>query len=123
MGTASILNGRFGKIDQLGIDDLGIDSLGIDSLGIDSLGIDSLGIDSLGRARLQPCHKVSKDWGFSPCGLGSNMQPCVGTNGRIRFPLYVVAAFGAFIPNSFITICKSFQASPFCRGSRNRNAG
>ena len=32
-------------------------------------------------------------------------------------------AFGPFIPNSFITICKSFHASPFCRGSRNRNAG
>ncbi len=34
-----------------------------------------------------------------------------------------VFAFGAFIPSSFITICKSFQASPFCRGSRSRNAG
>src|SRR6185312_11317827 len=30
---------------------------------------------------------------------------------------------GATSPRSFITICKSFQASFFCRGSRNRNAG
>ncbi len=34
-----------------------------------------------------------------------------------------VFCFGAFIPNSFITICRSFHASPFCRGSRSRNAG
>ncbi len=32
-------------------------------------------------------------------------------------------ALGAVIPNSRITICRSFQASPFCRGSRNKNAG
>ena len=30
---------------------------------------------------------------------------------------------GAFSPSSAITICRSFHASPFCRGSRNRNAG
>ena len=30
---------------------------------------------------------------------------------------------GATSPRSFITICKSFQASFFCRGSRSRNAG
>ncbi len=30
---------------------------------------------------------------------------------------------GIAIPNSFITICKSFQVSFFCRGSRSRNAG
>ena len=34
-----------------------------------------------------------------------------------------VFCFGAFSPNSFITICRSFHASPFCRGSRSRNAG
>src|SRR5258708_39543948 len=31
--------------------------------------------------------------------------------------------FGGSRPRYFITICRSFHASPFCRGSRNRNAG
>ena len=31
--------------------------------------------------------------------------------------------FGRFSPKYFITICKSFHASPFWRGSRRRNAG
>jgi|GEM_PF-2310464 len=30
---------------------------------------------------------------------------------------------GAFNPISAITICRSFHASPFWRGSRSRNAG
>jgi hypothetical protein len=34
-----------------------------------------------------------------------------------------VVGFGGTSPKYFITICKSFQASPFCRGSRRRNAG
>ena len=33
---------------------------------------------------------------------------------------YSAAFFGGSISKSFITICKSFQASPFCRGSRKR---
>ena len=40
---------------------------------------------------------------------------------RMRAEDYPLA--GAFNPISAITICRSFQASPFCRGSRSRNAG
>ena len=36
---------------------------------------------------------------------------------------YVVFFSGAFNPSSAITICRSFHASAFCRGSRSRNAG
>jgi hypothetical protein len=38
------------------------------------------------------------------------------------FP-YSAPFAGIVIPNSFITICKSFQVSFFWRGSRSRNAG
>ncbi len=36
---------------------------------------------------------------------------------------YSAAFFGGSMPRYFITSCKSFQASPFWRGSRRRNAG
>src|ERR1700744_1942066 len=39
------------------------------------------------------------------------------------FCFYTAGGGGGFRPSSFITICKSFQASFFWRGSRRRNAG
>ena len=42
---------------------------------------------------------------------------------RIVLPRPSHPRAGAFSPSSFIAICKSAQASFFCRGSRSRNAG
>src|SRR6478672_10317439 len=45
--------------------------------------------------------------------------------GSARHPFYsgVLFAAGGFNLKNFITICKSFHASFFCRGSRSRYAG
>src|SRR5271157_4772449 len=40
-----------------------------------------------------------------------------------RLSAYSAPFAGIAIPNSFITICKSFQVSFFWRGSRSRKAG
>jgi hypothetical protein len=53
-------------------------------------------------------------------GLRSTGQPkaAVATSSA-----YSAGFFGGSSPRCFMTICKSFQASLFWRGSRRRNAG
>jgi len=45
------------------------------------------------------------------------------TAGRLGAPFYSAGLAGTCNPKSFITICKSFHVSFFCRGSRNKKAG
>jgi len=49
----------------------------------------------------------------------------LGDEARASFRAYEPSAdfLGGSMPRNFITICRSFQASPFWRGSRSRNAG
>ena len=53
---------------------------------------------------------------IDPLALSQERDACLCT-------CCYVAWEGAFRPNSFITICRSFQASFFWRGSRSRKAG
>ncbi len=54
----------------------------------------------------------------SQCRRG-RPRPCY----LAKIPTYSTPFAGIASPNSPITICKSFQVSFFCRGSRKRNAG
>ena len=42
---------------------------------------------------------------------------------KLRHAYWFSGLLGAVSPISFMTICRSFHASFFCRGSRSRNAG
>src|ERR1041385_4338579 len=64
-----------------------------------------------------------KKWAWAKRRLYGKDELVDRSRPRLRQIGYSVPFAGEFNPKYFITICKSFHASFFCRGSRNKYAG
>ncbi len=84
------------------------------------------------RVAAAPAVPADRDCGAWSLGVGVGSRDAAGETFDRAVPdlssheiarAYSAPFAGIAIPNSFITICKSFQVSFFWRGSRSRNAG